>query len=108
MDQRLLFHRIQNRTQRILNWQDEASGQLLKRPSGIHECRGVGEKFQPRHGFVELPCGLRETNGKGVALLRLSDVGSNAPQQLGCRLRDRPLLILDEVPLTKDNLRLGR
>ena len=105
VDQRLLFHCLQNRTQGVLDRENEAGGQLLQRPSGIHERRRIGKEFQPGHGFVKVARRMRESGGTGIELLSLRDVCGDAPEQFRNGLSDRAVVILRQITSTKHQLR---
>ena len=52
MDERLIFHGVVNRVERILDREDKTGGKLLKASTGVHQCGRIGKKVEPCHAFI--------------------------------------------------------
>ena len=109
VDERLVFQRIVDSRDRVLDRQDETGGQLLQRPAGVHEGRRIRQKVQAgRHG-VKLFLGRAHCLWRcAVEGIRLHQVVRDTAKHPFRRFDHLAVLVLRQVPLLQNTHRVRR
>ena len=99
-----MLYGVEDRFQGIVYRQHEASGELLKWTSGVHEGRRIREKCQGRHGIVESAGQTASVGGR----FDRGDIIGDAVKQRGGGLDDNAPFVLGQVTLAQDRQCIGR
>ena len=98
MDKRLMFERVVNPGNRILDRKHKAGGKLLQRTAGIHEGGRVRQKVQTRHELIKPLFGrVNFFRLRTVQRFRLGQIMGDAPEQTFRRLHDFSMFVLGQI-----------